>query len=55
MFEPNLVIKKVRVVDSEIFCYAYGKVIGVTFLRKKLMKLVAEYFGQVVCHFELVE
>ena len=48
-------IKKVRIVDSEIFCYAYEKVIGVVFLRKKLMKLVAKYFGSVVSHFELVE
>ena len=37
------------------FGQAYEKFIGVTFLRKKSIKLVAKYFGSVVSHFELVE
>ena len=46
MFEPNLVIKKLRVVDNDIFFdQAYERFIGVTFLRRKLIKLVAKYFG----------
>ena len=45
MFEPNLVIKKLRVVDNDIFGQAYEQFIGVTFLRRKLIKLVAKYFG----------
>ena len=45
MFEPNLVIKKLRVVDNDIFDQAYERFIGVTFLHRKLIKLVAKYFG----------
>ena len=36
MIEPNLVIKKLRVIDSKVFCQTYKKFIGVTFLRKKI-------------------
>ena len=43
-FELNLVIKKVRIVDRKIFWYAYEKLIGVVFSRKKLMKLVTKIF-----------
>ena len=42
MFEPNLVIKKLRVVILISFGQAYERFIGVAFLRKKLIELVAK-------------
>ena len=54
-FELNLVIKKVRIVDRKIFCYAYEKVIGIVFLRKKLMELVTKLFWLSYESFEVVK
>ena len=48
-------IKKVRMVDRKIFCYAYEKVIGIAFLHEKLMKLVTKIFLLSYESFELVK
>ena len=45
MFEPNLVGKEIRNCLWHNLCYACKKLIEVTFLHEKTIKLAAKYFG----------